>query len=362
MKIGILGMPSSGKTTVFQALSGFKADINNGKKEPHRATVKIPDSRMEQLCKYYDPNKTVYANIEYVDVAENDTGKEKSVLTDSIMGIFKTMDVFVHVVRVFESDDVPAPHDKVDCFRDLQDMDAELIIKDLLIVESNLDKLERTLKAEKKPENVQKHEVLLKAKEILEKDKPLRCLSLTPEEENVIRVYQFLSIKPQLIVLNLGEGQNANDYLPKVQELYKDIPMTSVMALCGKIEMEIAQLDPADQKEFLEAMGIEEPALYRMIAESFRLLGLMLFFTVGKDEVRAWIIPVNTKASRAAGTIHSDFEQGFIRAEVFNYKDLVEANGSEAKVKENGKFRLEGKDYIVQDGDILNIRFNVKKK
>ncbi|HON45383.1 MAG TPA: redox-regulated ATPase YchF [Planctomycetota bacterium] len=358
MKIGILGLPSSGKTTVFQALSGFKTDANNFKKETHRAIVKIPDPRLDQLVQYYQPNKTVHATIEYVDVVVEN---EKKPLSDSILGIFKTMDVFVQVVRAFENQEVPHPKTKIDYYRDLQDMETELILKDLVIVENNLDKLERVLKAEKKQENLLRQEVLLKAKQMLEDGKPLRALSLTPEEENIIKIYQFLSIKPQLIVINIDENQNPEDYLPKAKEYYKDIPMSSVMALCGKIEMEIAQLSPEDQKEFIEELNIQEPALHRMIAESFRLLQLMIFFTVGKDEVRAWIIPQNTKAPQAAGTIHSDFEQGFIRAETFHYDDLVQAEGSEQKVKENGKFRLEGKEYIVKDGDILNIRFNVKK-
>ncbi len=363
MKIGIFGLPMSGKTTVFQALSGFKMEAaSKGKtKEPNLAVVKVPDPRLEILFQYYDPLKRVYATIEYLDMAEGQSQKGDRVISESFLGNLRTVDALLHLVRVFPSEDVPHIRGSIDPMRDIQEIDSELILSDLGIVENSLDRIERTLKADKKPENLLRRDVLLKCKQALEEGKPIRVLSFSKTEEEAMRNYQFLTMKPMIVVLNAEEGQDTSSCLSKVQANYSNIPFTLVTAICGKVEMEISQLPKEEQKDFLDAMGLTEPAMTRIIRESFSMVGLIVFFTTGKDEVRAWVLPKDTKAVKAAGAIHSDLEKGFIRAEVFHYQDLVEAQGSEPRLKETGKIRLEGKEYVVKDGDIITIRFNVKK-
>lgn len=363
MKIGIFGLPLSGKTTVFQALSGFKMESANKAKtkEPNLAVVKVPDPRLENLFQYYEPLKRVYATIEYLDMGEAQNQKGDRVINESFLGNLRTVDALLHLVRVFPSNEVPHLRGSIDPLRDIQEIDAELILSDLSIVENSLDRIERALKADKKPDNLMKKDVLLKCKQALEEGKPVRVLSFNKTEEEALRNYQFLTLKPMIVVLNAGEGQETISFLPKIQNMYANIPLTLVTSICGKVEMEISQLPKEEQKDFLDAMNLTEPAMTRIIRESFSLVGLIVFFTTGKDEVRAWMLPKDTKAVKAAGAIHTDLEKGFIRAEVFHYEDLVEAQGSEAKLKETGKIRLEGKEYTVKDGDILTIRFNVKK-
>ncbi len=361
MKIGIFGLPESGKTTVFQALSGLKVETNQ-KTSENRAIVKVPDARLEQLNSFYNPKKKVYTNIEYVDInAGANKGPASKGLCDTILGTLRTMDAIALVVRAFISQEVAHISGNIDYMRDIQEMVADLIISDFAIVEKNLDKVERSLKADKKQDLLLKKQVLLKCKESLEKEIPLRCLSFTASEQELINSYQFITQKPLMIIINTGEGQDANKMLMQAEGLFKNIPSTLVTAICGKLEQEISCLPVDEQKEFLKELGIPEPALNRFISESFRLLGLIVFFTVGEDEVRAWTLAKDSKVLKAAGTIHSDLERGFIRAEVFSYQDLLAVNGVESKLKDVGKLRLEGRDYIVQDGDILTIRFNVKK-
>lgn len=357
MKVGLFGLPSSGKTTVFCALSDGKANINEGHNAPNLYVAKVPDPRLDELTKMYNPKKTVYATIEYTDFPGL---QEKS--SNSYWGNLRSVDVLVHVVRAFESDMVHHVNESVDHKRDIEKIDSDLIIADLAIIETNLDRLERNLKAGKKNELLFTKDVLIKCRENLENEIPIRAVDLTVEELEAIQVYQFLTQKPFVTALNLGDDQKFADFYPDLKYLETQ-RKSLVFGLQGKIEMEIAQLEPEEREIFLEDLGIEELALGRFVRSCFELLGLISFFTVGEDEVRAWPIRKDTPASRAAGAIHSDLERGFIRAEVFHYDDVLSLGT--AKLKEEGKIRLEGKDYTVIDGDILNIRFNVssaKKK
>lgn len=362
MKIGIFGLPQSGKTTVFQALSGLKIESSTNTKtnEPNRAIVKVPDARLERLNEFYHPKKKINATIEYIDMNAGMAKPDAPAITDNLLGNLRTVDALAMVVRAFISAEVPHINNTVDYFRDMQNLCAELLLSDLSVIEKNLDKIERSLKSEKKQDILLKKQVLLRCKECLEKEQPLRCMTFTAGEQDLINSYQFLTQKPLMIVVNTNEGQDIQKLLAPTRT-YQELPGTLVLAICGKFEQEIASLQPEEQKEFLQEYGLQEPALNRFISECFRLVGLLVFFTVGEDEVRAWTLLKDSKVVKAAGTIHTDLERGFIRAEVFTYQDLVAVNGSENQLKLDGKIRLEGRDYIVQDGDILNIRFNVKK-
>lgn len=362
MKIGIFGLPFSGKTTVFEALSGLKLEsATKPKGDLNRAVVKVPDPRLDRLYQYFPTAKKVPATVEYLEINGLCGKKSENGLSDSLLGLLRSVDALVHVVRTFQSDEVPHVRGNVDSRRDILDVNAELVFSDFIIVERSLDRLERNLKAGKKSELLCKKDVLLRCRETLEREIPLRRLEFSAEEEAHIVNYQFLSKKPLIAILNTGEGDDPAPLVESARSLFQNDPGTFVTAICGKLEMEIAQLGSAEQSLFLEELGLGEPALDRFIRESFQLLGLIAFFTVGDDEVRAWTLRKGSTAVDAAGTIHTDLARGFIRAEVFPYQDMVDANGSEQAVKKNGKMSLEGRDYVVKDGDILSIRFNVKK-
>ncbi len=362
MKIGLLGLPQAGKTTVFNALSGLQASTNLGQKtEKNLAVVKVPDPRIDELTAIYKPKKTIYATTEYIDLPGEASGKK----SNSYWGTLRTVDVLVHIVRAFESDTVAHIKESVDYLRDIRDINSELIFSDLNVTENNLDKVQRKLKAGKEKDLQDKEALLLKCKEALENEIPLSTLEWSPNEREMFQSYQYLTLKPMIVMINLEEDQPAEEFVEKAQEILKEMQEVKVLSICGKLEMEIGQLDSEEQALFLEELEIEELALDRFIRESFSLLGLISFFTVGEDEVRAWPIRRNTRAVNAAGAIHSDLERGFIRAEVFHYQDLMDLDGNPGKLKEAGKMRLEGKEYIVKDADILNIRANVsggKKK
>lgn len=361
MKIGLFGLPLSGKTTVFQALSGQKMPEDKQKKtDNYKAVVKVPDERLDVIYKYYPSAKKVNATIEYVEITGIQGKKNERGIPDSILGKMHSVDTLAHVVRTFDAEGIRHSHGSVDYRRDIMDINAELIFSDLAMVENGLEKLERTLKAGKKTELLQKREVLLKCKQALEQEQPLRCLQFSSDEQTVINSCQFLSQKPLMIILNIGEDQNSSELLEKTKTL--GLPQTLITAICGKLEMEISQLEDDEQLLFLDGIGLKEPAMNRFIRESFQLLNLILFFTIGDDEVRAWTLAKDSPVIKAAGAIHSDLERGFIRAEVFHYLDFLQADGSEALLKKTGKIRLEGKDYIVQDGDIIYVRFNLNKQ
>lgn len=362
MQIGIVGLPNSTKTTLFNALTRSQAETaltSSGKIEVHSASVEVPDQRVEILSEIFHPRKTTYARVQYNDVAglRASAGKETA-LSGKLLNALAQSDALLHVVRAFEDDKVPHPDGSVDAVRDLAALEFEFLISDLGIVERRLERLGHDLDRKGVyPERLQdqkEFELFQKLKISLENEKPIRALDLGAEERRITRGYQFLTAKPSLIALNVGDegGEDPGAYPVHLS------PGDKIVCLHGALEMEISQLSREDAALFLSEFGIEEPGLNRMIRLNYELLGLQSFFTVGEDEVRAWTIPQGATAVEAAGVIHTDLARGFIRAEVVSYQDLVEA-GSLAEARQRGKLRLEGKQYRVQDGDILNIRFNV---
>jgi len=356
MKLGIIGLPQSGKTTLFNALSRGAQPTGavSGKIEVHTGVVDVPDQRVDILSKMFNPKKTIYAKVTYADIAGLDGSAGKSGISGTLLNQLTQMDGFIHVVRCFEDDNVPHPAGSVNPQRDLVTMESELVLNDLIAVERKQERLvEEKKKGGGRDKGQIEREIVLfeRLHEALAAEKPLREIEISDEEEKWLSGYGLLSRKPVLVVLNLAEGQAA----PAVTF---DQKHSMLVALQGKLEMDIAQLPPEDAQMFMQEYGIEEPSLNRVISMSYDLLGLQSFFTVGPDEVRAWTVRRGATAPEAAGEIHSDLQKGFIRAEVVSYDDLTDLGGmNEAKAK--GKLRLEGKEYIVLDGDILNIRFNI---
>jgi GTP-binding protein YchF len=355
MRLGIIGLPQSGKTTLYNALTrGSVPTGAGGKLEVHTAVVDVPDPRVDTLSAMFNPKKTIYTKVTYADIAGLDGSAGKSGISGTLMNHLTQMDGFIHVARCFESDEVPHAAGSIDPQRDIAAMDTEFILNDLIAVER---KLERLVEERKKGAGREKavidreHELFERFHAVLSEEKPLKDMEISHEEEKMLSGYGFLSRKPTLIVLNLSEGQKE----PAITYTHKH---SQVVSLQGKLEMDIAQLPPDEMQIFLQEYGIEEPSLNRMIRLSYDLLGLQSFFTVGPDECRGWTVHRGATAPEAAGEIHTDLQKGFIRAEVVAYNDLV-ALGSMNEAKSKGKFRLEGKEYIVQDGDILNIRFNI---
>jgi GTP-binding protein YchF len=355
MKTAIIGLPMVGKTSLFTILTGVHEAARMGSMEARVGVTKVPDSRLVALAKIFEPPKVTHAVVEYVDFPSI----SKEALRDpGLMASLRVADAFAHVLRVFESDVVPHEKGSVDPIRDLEDVDTELILSDLVVIEKRLERLDKDRKKIKSPELDHEFSILERFKKQLEDNRPLRELELTPEDEKRIRGFQFLSQKPMLIVLNLGE-QDAGR-MHEIEEKYRTGSLagraqTAVTAICGKIEAELAELSPEEAAEYLASYGLKESGIERLISATYSLLGLMSFLTAGETEVRAWTIPMNSTAQKAAGAIHTDFEKKFIRAEVVNWQALVDNNGY-AGVREKGLLRLEGKDYIVKDGDVLVIR------
>ena len=356
MRLGIIGLPQSGKTTLFNALTrGTQpTGMSAGRVEVHTGVVDVPDPRVDKLSSMFKPKKTIYAKVTYGDIAGLEGNASKTGISGTLLNQLTQMDGFFQVVRCFEDDNVPHPNGSVDPARDLAAMEGEFILNDLIAVERKLERL-----TEERKKGVGREKAVVQAETVLferfhaalAEEKPLRDLAISAEEERVFSGFGFLSRKPMLVVLNLAEGQ-------KAPEMKYDHQHTQIVALQAKLEMDIAQLPPDEARLFLEEYGIEEPSLNRMIRVSYDLLGLQSFFTVGPDEVRAWTIRRGATAPEAAGEIHTDLQKGFIRAEVVTYTDLTTLGGM-TEARTHGKLRLEGKEYIVQDGDILNIRFNI---
>ncbi len=356
MQLGIIGLPQSGKTTVFNALtrSNLPTGMQSGKIEVHTAVVDVPDPRIDRLAAMFSPRKTTYAKVTYADIPGLDGSTGQSGLSGPLLNQLNRMTGFIHVLRCFEDDTVPHPAGSVDPLRDLQTMDTDFLLNDLIAVERKLERLADELRkgGGRDKATVQKEIVLFeRLKETLEQETLLRETEISDEEMKTLSGFGLLTLKPVLVVLNLGEGQ----FAPQISYEHKD---SHVIALQGKLEMEIGQLPPEEMALFLEEYHIEEPALHRLIRLSYDLLGQQPFFTYGPDEVRAWTVRRGATAVEAAGEIHSDLEKGFIRAEVMAYDDLM-TYGSVAEVRAKGRLRLEGKQYIVQDGDLLTIRFNI---
>jgi len=358
MKTGIIGLSSSGKSTLFQLLTGAPPLPHAGRPEPRLGIARVPDGRVDALAKLYNPKKRTLATVEYVDVPGLGKG-EGSALVD--LPALRGIDAVVHVVRAFESDAVPHPDGSVDPLRDAQMLELELILADLSAVEKRLQRLEANIKKASRPEEVAEQALFFKMKESLEHEKPLRQVGFSEEEGRRLRNYSFLSEKPLLLAVNLDEERvrEAVAYLEASGlRAFAEQPGVILCPVSATIEREIAELSAEDGRAFMDDLGLSEPGLDRVIQTSYTLLGLISFLTSGEDECRAWTVRRGTKAPQAAGTIHSDIERGFIRAEVVAFQDLMAA-GSLAACRERGTLRLEGKEYMVKDGDVINFRFNV---
>jgi len=358
MKTGIIGLPQVGKTSLFRILTKVNLSEHalSNPREAHIGVAKVPDERLDKLAALYHPKKLTHASVEYVDVGAigQDALKETAYI-----GHLRQVDALIHVLRAFESDEIPHVG-PIDPLRDIKNVEFDLMVSDLGQIEKRLERLEKDLKKMKTPELERENELLIKAKAFLETEKPLREMEMTPEDKKRIRGFMFLSEKPMLYVLNIGESTELGKDLEAAVAKYKLTevaarPNAGASAICGKVEAELAEMTDEDAAEFLGSYGLTESGLSRLIRKSYHLLGLISFFTAGEDECRAWTIPLHTRAQNGAGAIHSDLEKHFIRAETIRWDQLLEA-GSEANARARGTLRLEGKDYIVQDGDVMHIR------
>jgi len=357
MKSGIIGLPQVGKTSLFKILT--KADISNrgsNPKEMHLGIARVPDERLDKLAVQYNPKKLTHAVVEYVDVAAigQDALKETAFLTN-----LRTVDALAHVLRVFDDPSIPHVGD-INPLRDAKTVDFDLIVSDLGQVEKRLERLEKDLKKMKNMELEREFDLIKRCKEHLEKELPLREMELAVDDEKRIRGFMFLSQKPILYVLNINESTNLGEDLEHAADKFKMNELASrknagVTAICGKVEAELAEMSDEEARDFLSSYGLTESGLTRLIRKTYELLGVISFFTIGEDECRAWTVPRNSRAQNAAGAIHSDLEKHFIRAETIHWDKLLES-GSEANARGKGLLRLEGKDYIVQDGDVMHIR------
>src|SRR6516162_5487993 len=358
MKTGIIGLPQVGKTSLFRILT--KAHLSDqayaNPREAHLGVAKVPDDRLDRLAALYNPKKLTHASVEYVDVGA--IGQE-ALKESSYIGHLRNVDALIHVVRAFEDPSIPHVGE-IDPLRDIKNVEFDLMISDLGQVEKRLERLEKDLKKMRSPEFEKENELLIKAKAHLEAEKPLRELEMNADDKKRIRGFMFLSEKPILYVLNISESTDLGKDLEAAVAKYKlsDVasrPSAGATAICGKVEAELSEMSDEDAAEFLSSYGLKESGLTRLIRKTYELLGLISFFTAGEDECRAWQIPAHTRAQEAAGAIHSDLEKHFIRAETIRWDQLLEA-GSEANARAKGTLRLEGKDYIVKDGDVMHIR------
>lgn len=359
MKIGLIGLPKSGKTSLFNLLTGASvatSSFGTARGEMHAGVARVPDARVDRLVAIFKPKKTTLATFEVVDLAGIAKGERQGLEAKE----FRNADALLHVVRAFPDAGGAAP----DPAGDIDDLETELVLADLEVVERRLERLEAQIKKKRTDGDVHEQAVLLKIKPGLEGGRPIRAMDLSDDESRAIRGFTFLSQKPILHLVNVEEKAIADG--ERVVERYQlgeivGRPHTRVGWVSAVIEAEIAALEGAEQQAFLSDLGLAEPAINRVLRECFALLGLVSFFTVGEDEVRAWPIPAGTRAQDAAGAVHSDIARGFIRAEVNGYDELVAAEGSFDALKKAGRLRLEGKDYLVADGEICHFRFNVAK-
>jgi ribosome-binding ATPase len=358
MKTGIIGLPQVGKTSLFRMLT--KANLSEhayaNPREAHIGVAKVPDDRLDRMAALFNPKKLMHASVEYVDLGA--IGQE-ALKESAYIGHLRQVDALAHVLRAFENSSIPHVGE-IDPLRDIKNVEFDLMVSDLGQIEKRLERLEKDLKKMRSPELEKENELLQRAKTHLESERPLREMEMTPEDKKRIRGFMFLSEKPILYVLNVSESMELGKELENAVAKYRLTevaarPNAAAMAVCGKVEAELAEMSDADAAEFLSSYGLKESGLVRLIRSTYALLGLISFFTVGEDECRAWTIPVHTRAVEAAGAIHSDLEKHFIRAETIAWDQLLEA-GSEANARAKGTLRLEGKDYIVKDGDVLHIR------
>jgi len=364
MQVTIVGLPGSGKTTVFNALTGGHAEtggFSGGRAAPNVAVVKVPDEQVDRLAALFAPKKTTYADVTYVDVAIPAGAAREGTVNPDVLAQVRNADALLHVARAFDDPTAPAVADP---WRDVEDLDLEFTVADLSVIEKRLEKLKTTGRHGSQAERdlaAREEELLARIEPHLSDGKPIRSFGLTPDEELLLRGYRFLTQKPVLVVLNIDEAR-----LPEVgslesagRERYAQ-PDTDVAALAGKIEAEIAELSDEDARPFMDDLGIDEPSRGRVIRLTYALLGLFSFYTAGEDECRAWTLRSGSSAVDAAGAIHSDLARGFIRAEVIGVDDLLDA-GSMAEARKRGTLRQEGKTYVVRENDVINVLFNVAR-
>ena len=357
MKTGIIGLPQVGKTSLFRILTKARLDAHAlHSRDAHVGIARVPDERLDKLSALYNPKKTTHATVEYVDVAA--IGKEA--LKESAYALrLREVDSLTHVLRVFE--DPAIPHvGEINPLKDARDVEADLIVSDMVQIEKRMEGLQKDLKKIKSDDLAREHELLLKCKAQLESGGPIRELELSADDKKRLRGFAFLSQKPILYVVNIGESSELGKDLDAAAARHNlaEIalpPNAGATAICGKVEAELAEMSDEEASEFLSSYGLHESGLTRLIRKTYELLGLISFFTVGEDECRAWTVPRGVRAQEAAGAIHSDLEKHFIRAETIHWDQLLDA-GSEANARSKGTLRLEGKEYIVKDGDVMNIR------
>ena len=364
LKAGIVGLPNVGKSTLFNAITKkniLAANYPFATIDPNVGIVTVPDERLAKLEEMYVPERLIATSYEFTDIAGLVKGASLGEgLGNKFLSHIREVDAIVEVVRCFDDNNIIHVENTVDPIRDIEIINLELILSDLEILTNRIDKIKKKAETNRDKEALEELNILKKAKDNLEKNIPLRLIEFSEEEMNVLNSFAFLTIKPMIYLANVSEDDVAkedNDYVKKVKE-YAFKENSKVIKMCAKLESELSELNDDDKKEMLNAVGIEESGLDKLIKETYDLLGLATYFTVGSDEVRAWTFKKGMNAKKCAGIIHTDFEKGFIKAEVMSYDDLIKY-GSEQKVKEAGRARLEGKDYIMQDGDICYFRFNV---
>jgi ribosome-binding ATPase len=355
MQTGIIGLPQVGKTSLFRILTRARVDAHSSPNQAHVGIARVPDERVAKLAEVFKPKKITYATIEYVDIGGLQKDREKN--SASLVPL-READALAHVVRLFDDPAVPHPGGSIDAMRDIESVEIELMLNDLEQAGKRIERVEKDLKKKKDTLLEAELQLLLRCREALEKETPLRELEFKPEEEKMLTGFMFLTRKPMLYVLNVGDDEAAEidrtiekHHLEKLQGK----PQTAIVPFCGKIEAELAELSDAEAAEMMKAYGLKESGRDRLIQASYRLLGLISFLTCGEPECRAWTIERGMTAPQAAGAIHSDIEKGFIKAEVVNWENLLNG-GSFAAAREKAQVRLEGKEYVVKDGDVILFR------
>ena len=361
---GIVGLPNVGKSTLFNAITNQKILAENypfATIEPNVGVVTVPDERMDKLNEMYEPNKFIPTAYEFTDIAGLVKGASQGEgLGNKFLSHIREVDAIVEVVRCFDDGKIIHVDGAPDPIRDIETINLELAIADLDVINNRLERVAKKARTTKNKDDITEVEALEKSKAALLENKPLRQVEYNDDELKLLKSYSFLTLKPIIYLANIKEdelGNPDNDYVKQVKE-YAEKENAKVVSLCAKVEEELSELSKEDKQEMLEGLGLDGSGLDKLITATYDILGLATYFTVGKDEVRAWTFKKGMNAKQCAGIIHTDFEKGFIRAEVMSYNDLIEC-GSETKVREKGKVRLEGKEYIMQDGDICHFRFNV---